>query len=405
MIPLDRYRALLREPDVASAIAASFVGRLPIGMAVLSILLFVQQSQQSFARAGVASALYVTGVCVAAPFIGRMIDRLGPGRLLRLGAMAYPLALALLIFAVQQGASDVLLGTAAFVAGAVFPPVPTTIRALLRRLLRDPDHLQTAYSLDSVMMETVFILGPGVVSIFSALLWPAGAVVCTAALGFVGGMVFSRSRAVRGWTPEPTPRHPSRLGALTTPGLPSVLLVTVFFSLGFGLFEVAVTAIASRAGVPAAAGLILALASVGSALGALVYGSRSWSASVATQYKLALAAMAIGLLALVPIESLWIFGLVSILAGIPMSTVLAAQSVLIAGIAPRAALAECFTWSSTSLLAGVSMGIAGGGVMLEYSPPAMTLLVGSATTALGLVIAAVSVRPRPSGAAPSAGDR
>lgn len=391
MISLDRYRTLLREPGLAAAIAASFVGRLPIGMAVLSILLFVQQSQQSFARAGVASALYVTGVCVAAPFIGRMIDRMGPGRLLRFGAMAYPLALGVLILAVQQGANDWLLGAAAFVAGAVFPPVPTTIRALLRRLLRDPDHLQTAYSLDSVMMETVFILGPGVVSIFSALLWPAGAVLCTAALGFVGGMVFSRSRAVRAWAPEPTPRRLNRLGALTTPGLPSVLLVTLFFSLGFGLFEIAVTAIASRAGVPAAAGLILALASVGSALGALVYGSRSWSASVATQYKLALGAMALGLLALVPIERLWVFGLVSILAGIPMATVLAAQSVLIARLAPRASLAECFTWSSTSLLAGVSIGIAAGGVMLEYGPPAVTLLVGAGTTAIGLLIAAVGM--------------
>lgn len=391
MISLARYRELLREPDVAAAIAASFVGRLPIGMAVLSILLFVQHSLQSFARAGFASALYVTGVCVAAPFIGRMIDRVGPGRMLRFGAIAYPLALALLVYTVQQGAGDLLLGAAAFVAGAVFPPVPTTIRALLRRLLRDPAHLQTAYSLDSVMMETVFILGPGVVSIFSALLWPAGAVMCTAALGLIGGMVFARSRAVRAWMPDASVERPSRLGVLSTPGLPSVLFVTVFFSLGFGLFEVAVTAIASRAGVPAAAGVILALASVGSALGALVYGSRSWSGKVATQYKIALAAMALGLLLLAPIERLWLFGLVSILAGIPMSTVLAAQSVLIAGIAPRASLAECFTWSSTSLLAGVSMGIAIGGLMLEHAPPSSTLLAGAATTAIGLLVATLSV--------------
>jgi len=391
MISLDRYRALLREPDIAAAIAASFVGRLPIGMAVLSILLFVQQSQQSFARAGVASALYVTGVCVAAPFLGRMMDRIGPRRLLQFGAIAYPIALSVLIFAVQHDASDALLGIAAFTAGAVFPPVPTTIRALLRRLLRDPDHLQTAYSLDSVMMETVFILGPGVVGIFSAFLWPEGAVMCTAALGLVGGVVFSRARAVRAWTPEPAPQRLNRLGALTTPGLPSVLLVTLFFSLGFGLFEIAVTAIANRANAPAAAGLILALASVGSAVGALVYGSRSWSVSVTAQYKLALAAMALGLLVLAPIERLWVFALISVLAGFPMATVLAAQSVLIAGIAPRAALAECFTWSSTSLLAGVSLGIAAGGVMLEYVSPAVTLLVAAATTGIGLVIAALSV--------------
>lgn len=394
MISLDRYRSLLREPGIASAVVASFVGRLPIGMAVLSILLYVQHSHQSFVRAGVASALYVTGVCVAAPFIGRMIDRMGPTRLIAFGAVAYPLALAMLILAVHLRASDALVGAAAFAAGALFPPVPTTIRALLRRLLRDPAQLQTAYSLDSVMMETVFILGPGVVSIFVAFSWPVGAVVCTAALGLVGGLVFSRSRAVRAWVPEPAPRRPATFGVMRTPGLPSVLAVTIFFSFGFGLFEVGVTALASRAGMPAAAGVILALASVGSALGALVYGSRSWSVSVAAQYRLALCAMALGLLALAPIEQLWLFGLMSVLAGVPMSTVLASQSILIAGIAPRESLAECFTWSSTSLLAGVSLGIAAGGAMLEYGPPAYTFLAGAASTAIGLGIASASVRGR-----------
>lgn len=398
MISLDRYRALLREPHVGPAVAASFVGRLPIGMAVLSILLFVQQSQQSFARAGAASALYVIGVGVAAPFVGRLIDRWGPGRLLRLSAVAYPMALGLLVYAVQSGASDLILGAAAFCAGAVVPPIPTTIRALLRRLLREPEHLQTAYSLDSVLMEMVFILGPGVVSIFTALVWPAGAVMCTAALGLIGAWVFSSASAVKAWLPESGGPRPSRLDVLTTPGLPSVLAVTVFFSLGFGLFEVSVTAIASRAGSPAAAGIILALASLGSAVGALVYGSRSWSWSVAAQYRAALAAMAVGLLALAPIDHLVAFGLVSILAGVPMSTVLASQAVLIAGIAPRASLAECFTWSSTSLLVGVSAGIAMGGMMLEYGSPTQVLLLGAAATAIGLGIAGLRVRapgPRP----------
>jgi predicted MFS family arabinose efflux permease len=400
MISLDRYRALLREPGLGAAVAASFVGRLPIGMAVLSILLFVQQSQQSFARAGIASALYVIGVGVAAPFIGRLIDRLGPRRLLRLCAVAYPLALGLFLHAVQSGASDVVIGAASFCAGAVAPPIPTTIRALLRRLLREPEHLQTAYSLDSVMMEMVFILGPGIVSVFTALVWPAGAVVCTAAFGLIGAWVFSSARAVKAWVPESGAHRPSRLDVLTTPGLPSVLTVTLFFSLGFGLFEVSVTAIASRAGSPAAAGVILALTSLGSAAVALVYGSRSWSWSVAAQYRAALAAMAIGLLLLAPIEHLVAFSLVSILAGVPMSTVLASQSVLIAGLAPRASLAECFTWSSTSLLVGVSAGIAVGGMALEYASPTAVLLAASATTAIGLGIAGRGVRPAAAGPLP-----
>ncbi|MCC6533986.1 MAG: MFS transporter [Burkholderiales bacterium] len=391
MISLDRYRALLREPHVAAAVGASVAGRLPIGMAVLAILLFIQQTDGSFSRAGIASALYVTGVGVAAPFVGRLIDRLGPRPLLYFAACAYPVALGGLIAAVQVALPTAWIAAAAFAAGVVLPPISTCIRALLRRLLREPAHLQAAYSLDSVLMETVFIIGPGVVSVFSALAWPAGAVACTAVLGLFGALVFARSPAVGAWGPQLASSRPARYSALRIRGLRPVLLVTVFFSLGFGLFEVAVTALAARAGVPAAAGLILAVTSVGSAAGALVYGSRTWPAGIAGQYKAALGVMAIGLLALAPIENLYSFGLICVLAGVPMSTVLAAQSLLIAGIAPRAMLAESFTWSSSALLAGVSAGIALGGLMLERMTPAAALFSAGLATAIGLAVAAASV--------------
>jgi len=62
-----------------------------------------------------------------------------------------------------------------------------------------------------------------------------------------------------------------------------------------------------------------------------VYGSRSWPLSVAGQLQVALIAMANRLIALAPIENLYLFCIVSALGGAPMSTVLAAQSILIAG--------------------------------------------------------------------------
>src|SRR5262245_15562627 len=165
MISLHRYRSLLQEPHVAGTIAASVVGRLPIGMAVISILLFIQQVDKSYSRAGIASGLYVVGVAILAPYVGRLIDRFGPRPMLVLGACVYPLALCALLVAVSSGASTFLLGVAAFCAVAALPPVSTCVRALLRRLLTDSSHLQAAYSLDSVLMESVFIVGPVLVSV------------------------------------------------------------------------------------------------------------------------------------------------------------------------------------------------------------------------------------------------
>jgi MFS family permease len=78
VIFLQRYTDLFRVPGLRAAIAASIIGRIPIGVATLAILLFLQGRTDSFALAGSAAALYVLGLATVAPFLGRMIDRLGP---------------------------------------------------------------------------------------------------------------------------------------------------------------------------------------------------------------------------------------------------------------------------------------------------------------------------------------
>jgi MFS family permease len=339
--------------------------------------------------------LYVVGVAVLSPFVGRLMDRFGPRPLLIAAACAYPVALGALILCVERGVATLWLGVAAFAAGATLPQVSTCVRALLRRLLNDASHLQAAYSLDAVLMETVFIVGPAFVSVFAALGSPVAAVICAALLGCIGSLVFMRAAAIRDWRAQASALPSTLIGALATPGLRPIFAATFCFSVGFGLFEVAVTAVAARAGMAAMAGVILGVASVGSAAGALIYGSRSWPLGMAAQYKAAMAAMAIGLAALAPLEDLLIFGAVSLAAGAPMSTVLAAQSVLIASIAPRQSLAEVFTWGATSLLAGVSIGIALGGMLLEALPPSIALLAAALSTCVGLLIAGMWVRSKP----------
>ena len=63
------------------------LGRLPMGLAGLAILLYVQSGTASFAVAGLVSAVYMLGVAGISPLIGRMIDRLGPRPLLILCAL------------------------------------------------------------------------------------------------------------------------------------------------------------------------------------------------------------------------------------------------------------------------------------------------------------------------------
>ena len=59
-----------RTPHVAAAASASFVARLPRGMAALAIVLFVHQQTRSYAIAGGAAAALSIGDAVGSPLQG-----------------------------------------------------------------------------------------------------------------------------------------------------------------------------------------------------------------------------------------------------------------------------------------------------------------------------------------------
>ncbi len=386
-ISLTRYRRLFREPHLAEVLLASVIGRIPMGVAGLAILLFVQHKSGSFAQAGAVSALYVLGLAALAPFVGRLIDRFGPRQLLKISAVTYPVALLALVLLVTHGAQWGWVAASALLAGALLPPVTICMRTLFPRLLTDPALLRTAYSIDSVLIETVFILGPAFTAVFVAFDAPGGAVAFAAACAAVGGVIFVRSPAIRRWKSAATAARRSLLGPLQFRGLLVVYAATVLYSVAFGLFELAVTALAAARGMPAAAGVILALASVGSALGALAYGSRDWGWPTARQYVFAQLAMAAGIMTLAPVSDLYVLGCLSIVACAPMAPVIAAQSLLVAQIAPRAILAESFTWAATCLLGGVSAGLAAGGMMVEICRPSWVLAAAAMVTACAGLIA------------------
>ena len=191
-----------------------------------------------------------------------------------------------------------------------------------------------------------------------------------AACGFAGTLLFQRSRALIEWRVEP-PLDANLVGPRFEPGFAPLLLVVVCYATAFGLVEIGTTAYATETGGPALAGILLGIMSIGSAAGGLVYGSRGWHLPLARQFSLTLALMGLGIapLALLspPQFPVWVFALWCIVAGIVMAPALIMQAMLVAKITRAARLTEAFTWSSTSLLAGVSFGLTAGGAMLEYA--------------------------------------
>jgi len=386
VISLARYAALLEPRDLKQTIAASMIGRLPIGITGLAILLLVQAATDSFSKGGAAAACYVIGLAAVAPALGRLIDRNGPRPALLACSVAFPAALLSLVAAVEAR-SPVLVLISAAAAGATFPPITVCMRTYFKQRLRDDALLATAYSLESVLIELIFIVGPMLVALFVAAASAAAAVLFAAASGCIGTLLFLRSPPLRSWRIEPRAAG-SALGPLGRPGFVGLIAIILCYSTAFGLLEIGMTAYATEKGNAALAGILLGLMSTGSALGGIAYGSRSWHLPLPRQFALMLAFMGAGLMVLALPWAPWPFAFWSVFAGIVMAPALIIQSMLVAKTARPEEVTEAFTWSASALLCGVGIGVAVGGGLLEHFSSPAVLATGSAAAWVAAAAAA-----------------
>jgi MFS family permease len=378
LISLAPYKAVLATRELRALFAASVIGRVPVGMSGLAILLLVQGANDSFATGGAATGCYVAGLAGVAPIIGRIIDRRGPRAVLTACAFLFPAALAALLGAVAANAGALAIFAFAALAGASFPPITVCMRTYLRQRMANETLLSTAYSLDSVLIETMFIIGPLIVALFVAFVSARAAVWFAAACALLGVFLFLRSAALRDWRIETRVRA-TLLGPLAQPRFVALIAVVLCYALAFGLTELGTAAHAAEAGQPALAGVFLGLMSIGSAAGGLAYGSGRWHAPLLRQFASMLGIMGVGLAVLAAPWSLLAFALLCVVAGVVMAPALIIQSMLVAKMAKPEHTTEAFTWATSALLAGVGLGMAVGGVAAEaWRSPAAFALAGAA---------------------------
>ncbi|MDH5577592.1 MAG: hypothetical protein OEZ09_03975 [Betaproteobacteria bacterium] len=391
MISLARYARVLALPDVSQAFVSSFIGRIPIGIAGLAILLLVQSVEGSYARAGLTGAAYVAGLASAAPLLGRLIDRIGPRRVLAACALLYPAALLALVAALLGRAPNAVCLLFAALAGASFPPVTACQRAWLRQKLGDDALLTAAFSLDALLVEVVFIGGPLLVALLVALFSPATAVIAAAICGLLGSLQFMRARALANWS-RAARFSGAFLGPLAEPRFALLLLLVCCYASVFGLVEIGVAAFAAESGRPAMAGVLLGVMSVGSAAGALVYGTRHWRVPLSRQFSYSLALMGLGIAPLAFVTQTAPFALWCVVAGIAMTPTLIIQATLVARSVRAEYATEGFTWSATALLAGVGIGLAVGGLLLEQGAVSGLFAVATLVSAGAALLARAALR-------------
>ena len=147
-----------------AAFASSLPGRLCFGTVSLSLILTLTAGGRGYAFAGLVMALFGVSVVLVSPLRARLVDQHGPRRALPPMAGGFAAALvAIALVPVRPGADDAVIAVLAVAAGACAPPLGVVMRSLWSTLIADRSVLHTAFSLDGVVEELLYVTGPVIV--------------------------------------------------------------------------------------------------------------------------------------------------------------------------------------------------------------------------------------------------
>jgi MFS family permease len=383
----SRYGEVLRPPGATAALTASVFGRLSLGMTALALLMLVRGVTGSYADAGLVSACYAVSFAVGAPSRARAADRTGPSSVLRACGILHPLAFGLLVLLAQLRAPTAAMAAAAVLVGLSVPPLGAVMRALWGQII-EPRQLPTAYSLESVVIEACFVLGPLLVAVLAAAIDPTVAVLASALVAGVGALVLAANPLVRRVVPH-ADRPTNLAGPLVSPVVRACLLNVLWIGTAFGTIEVGVLAfVEERGSSRATAGMVLAIWSFGSMLGGLVYGGLHLRTAAARQLPFLVAAVGLGACLPVLAPGVMSLALLLILSGSTIAPFSACNSVLLSSAAPPGTVTEAFAWNGSMIFGGAAVGTALAGVLVDASGAGSAFV---ATAVAGLLTVASSL--------------
>jgi MFS family permease len=383
------YARILRTPGVAVIVFATLIGRMPIGISGLAILLFVRDVTGSFASAGLCAGALALGSAIGAPLQGRLIDRRGVRMLLPLAAL-HAAGLLVVLAAGEASAGTAVLAGASLVAGAATPPVSSVLRSHWPYLLAErPALIPSAYALDSVMIELIFVTGPLVTTLVVATVGAQYALIVSGACAIAG--VLLMLGGLRGRPgPQPTAEGGRALGvgALAAPGLRTLVLASLPVGFTLGTIEVVLPAFSAEEGSAELAGVLLAVWSGASGLAGLAWGAFGNRRPLIEAHLLLAWLLPLAIAPLLLAGSPLTMAALAVFAGLPIAPLIASRNQLVGQVAPAGTSTEAFTWPLTALVAGVALGAATAGAVIEASSWAGGVIVAMAVGFVGAAVVA-----------------
>ncbi|HCX84457.1 MAG TPA: MFS transporter [Micrococcales bacterium] len=384
------YREVLSKPGAWKFSLAGLFARLPISMVGIGIVLMLsdQRLYGSYGLAGQVSGVFVVAQAVAAPQIAKLIDRYGQARVMRPAIAISMTALAALALAANAMAPVPVLLVLAVVVGASLGSMGSLVRTRWNAVTDTHDEMHTAYALESVLDEVVFVVGPVLATVLATGVHPAAGLAVAIVAAVLGGYAFLAQRAT-----EPPPS--GRVDAASAGSRQSLLrnrrmlvLVVVFVCMGtiFGATDVSTVAFAEESGYKGLSGVILACFAAGSLVGGFVYGARRWSSPLWRRFSIGTVVLAVGVSLFFLTTSLVMLAGVMVVVGLSIAPTLVSGNSLVQEIVPGTRLTEGLTWVGTALGVGVAAGSAIAGPLIDAHGSHTGFLVSTGAGVVAVVV-------------------
>jgi predicted MFS family arabinose efflux permease len=253
--------------------------------------------------------------------------------------------------------------------------------------LLEPRLHQAAYALDSTMIELIFITGPLLTAAITAVASPAAALIVSPLAAIAGTTIFTALPATRAIAARPKPPGAGRLGALGSPGVRTLALISLPAGVAIGICEVGIPGFARHEGAPAAAGVLLAMWASGSGIGGLIYGLLPRPAGLRRMHLMVAAALPLTIAPLAAAPSVAVMALLVIPAGSTIAPLLATRNELVARVAPEGSRTEAYTWPMTAFVGGIAIGSAIAGALVQGPGWRTAFATATAIAAAGFVLA------------------
>lgn len=397
---LAPYQEIFAIPRAWRFSLAGIIGRMPMSMYGLGIVLLISAGTGRYGLAGTVSAAGALGGALCAPQLGRLTDRLGQHRVLIPVCVTFTLAVAGMVAAVALGAPDWTLFLCAIAGGATMPQTGPMARARWSMLLSGSPRLHTAFSLESVADEVCFVVGPAAVTILATQVHAWAGVASAALCALAGSLWFASQRsteppavAVVRQTAAERAATGVRRARLAAPGLTVLVPAYLFLGTMFIAIDLSTVDFATRLGHKPLAGLLLGCYALGSGTGGLWYGSRNWHAPAWKRLAVTLTLTVSGVCTFWAMPNLLVLAPVIYLCGLTIAPTLIAGYSLLESTALPGRATEAMSWLSTGISVGVACGATAVGFILDAFGPRWGYAFAASMGIIATLIYLAGARP------------